>query len=191
VLGCGLTVDYPHGHEALGDLVAAHGCLVSEFPLDTGPRKENFPRRNRIISGLSLGVVVVEAHERSGALITARHAMEQGREVFAVPGNVFAPSSRGPHRLIKDGAKLTESADDVLAELAAVFTPPPLASGGTGPAAGTLEAIVYAALSPDPVTADDLSRKLSIPMATLLPVLCVLELKRCARVHPGKRFSLP
>jgi len=190
VLGCGLTVDYPRGHESLREMVAQHGCLVSEFPLETGPRKENFPRRNRIIAGLSLGVVVVEAHEKSGALITARHAAEQGREVFAVPGNVFSPSARGPHRLIKDGAKLTESAEDILVELAAVFTPQPLASGGAAPAAGTVEASVYAALTPEPVHADELSRKLGLPMASLMPVLCVLELKRCARQHPGKRFSL-
>ncbi|MEK7477353.1 MAG: DNA-processing protein DprA [Candidatus Coatesbacteria bacterium] len=190
VLGTGLTVDYPHGHEALREQVAAHGCLVSEFPLAMGPRKENFPRRNRIISGLSLGIVVVEAHEISGALITARHASEQGREVFAVPGNVFAPSSRGPHRLLKDGARLTESAEDILTELAGVFVPQPLASGGTAPAAGTLEATVYAALTPEPVQADDLARRLGLPIATLLPVLSVLELKRCARPHPGKRFSL-
>ena len=190
VLGCGLKVDYPRGHEALRDQIAAHGCLVSEFPLDGGPRKENFPRRNRIISGLSLGVVVVEAHERSGALITARHAAEQGREVFAVPGNVFAPSSRGPHRLIKDGARLTESAEDILTELAGVFVPQPLASGGEAPAPGTVEATVYAALTPEAVLADDLARRLGLPMATLLAVLSVLELKRCVRAHPGKRFSL-
>ena len=190
VLGCGLTIDYPRGHESLRDMISQHGCLVSEFPLETGPRKENFPRRNRIIAGLSLGVVVVEAHEISGALITARHAAEQGREVFAVPGNVFAPSSRGPHRLIKDGAKLTESAEDVLAEIAAVFTPQPLASGGTTPETGTVEASVYSALTPEPVHADELARKLGLPMASLMSVLPVLELKRCARQHPGKRFSL-
>ncbi len=189
VLGCALDIGYPKGHEDLRRRVAEHGCLVSEFPIGTAPRKDTFPRRNRIISGLSLGVIVAEAHERSGALITARLAAEQGREVFAVPGPIFHATSRGPNRLIRDGARLVETAEDVLEELAAILPPMALASPAPGPAAGTEEARVAAALGPEPVLADELARRLALPMAQLLPVLSVLELKRCVRQHPGKRFS--
>ncbi len=188
-LGCGLLIDYPKGHDALRRDIAAHGCLVSEYPLETGPRKDTFPRRNRIISGLSLGVIVVEARETSGALITARLAMEQGREVFAVPGNVFSPQSRGPHALINDGARLVESADDVLEELGARFTPRILASAAAGPAAGTVEAAVWDALGVEPVQADVLAARLALPISQLLATLAILELKGCARQSPGKRFA--
>lgn len=117
VLASGVLNIYPPEHATLAAEVAAQGALTSEQPPHTEPLGGMFPQRNRLISGLSLGVIVVEAAERSGALITARHAMEQGREVFAVPGNVDSRTSRGCHRLIRDGAKLVESADDVLEEL--------------------------------------------------------------------------
>jgi DNA processing protein len=117
VLGCGVDVHYPAGHEALADQVAAHGALVSEYPPGTPAAKHHFPLRNRIISGLSRAVVVVEATLRSGALITADLALEQGREVFAVPGSVLNPRSAGPHRLLREGAGWAESACDVLRAL--------------------------------------------------------------------------
>ncbi len=117
VLGCGLDVDYPPGQTELREEIAASGAVITELAPGTDPSPWQFPRRNRIISGLSLGVIVVEATEDSGSLITARLALEQGREVFAVPGPVDAPLSRGPHGLIKQGAKLVESADDVIEEL--------------------------------------------------------------------------
>lgn len=188
-LGCGLLVDYPKGHAQLRADIAKHGCLVSEYPLETTPRKDTFPRRNRIISGLTLGVIVVEARETSGALITARLAMEQGREVFAVPGNVFSPQSRGPHALLRDGAGLVEGADDVLAGLGGKFTPRILASEGPVPAPGTVEASVWEALTPEPVQAEDLAAKLALPISQLLATLAVLELKGCARQSAGKRFA--
>jgi len=117
VLGCGLDVDYPPDHTQLRALVAVAGALLTEFPLGSPPLAAHFPRRNRILSGLSLGVVVVEAAENSGSLITAKLAADQGREVFAVPGPIDAPTSRGTHGLLKQGAKLTETVDDILEEL--------------------------------------------------------------------------
>ncbi len=117
VLGCGVDVVYPSRHKALAAAMAAQGCLVSELPPGTLPRPYHFPLRNRVISGLSRGVVLIEAGERSGSLITARTAAEQGRDVMAVPGNVRTGRSRGCHALIRDGARLIESIDDVLEEL--------------------------------------------------------------------------
>jgi DNA processing protein len=123
VLGSGVSNIYPPEHNKLAAEVVAQGALLSEAPPDASPHSGVFPQRNRVISGLSLGVIVVEAGDRSGALITARQAMEQGREVFAVPGRVDDRTSRGCHRLIRDGAKLVETADDVLEELGPMFEP--------------------------------------------------------------------
>ena len=117
VLGSGLNCMYPPENSKLADQVAKHGAVISEFPMRTKPLKHNFPRRNRIISGLSKGVVVIEAAERSGALITVDFALEQGRDVFAMPGPVDSESSYGTNRLIKQGAKLIDSAEDILSEL--------------------------------------------------------------------------
>ena len=136
VLASGVLNIYPPEHDKLADEVAAHGAVISESPPRVEPLAGPFPQRNRIISGLSLGVIVVEAAERSGALITARHAMEQGREVFAVPGSVDSRMSRGCHRLIRDGAKLVETADDVLEELGPLVEAAPRDDGVKDPSSG-------------------------------------------------------
>jgi DNA processing protein len=117
VLGCGIDVDYPSGSAELKEKIQFNGAVISEFPIGTYPAPFNFPVRNRIISGLSLGIVVVEAAEKSGALITADYALQQGREVFAVPGPVTIDTCRGPNRLIKQGAKLVESVEDIIEEV--------------------------------------------------------------------------
>ncbi|OGS45889.1 MAG: DNA protecting protein DprA [Elusimicrobia bacterium RIFOXYD2_FULL_34_15] len=117
VLGNGLSNHYPPENRKLEDKIVENGALISEFPMHARPDKMNFPRRNRLISGLSLGVVVIEADEKSGALITAKFAVEQGKDVFAVPGNIFSKFSKGPHKLLKNGAKLVETVDDIISEI--------------------------------------------------------------------------
>ena len=117
VMGTGIDTVYPAQQQSLAEDIASHGALVSEFPPCSPPKREHFPQRNRIISGMALGVLVVEAAHRSGSLITARHASEQGREVFAIPGSIHNPMARGCHRLIREGAKLVESAADIFEEL--------------------------------------------------------------------------
>lgn len=188
VLGCGVDVVYPPEHARLAQEIATKGCIVSEFPLGTPPLKHNFPQRNRVLSGLSLGVVVVEAGLDSGAMGTARWALEQNREVFAVPGPVDYAGSRGPHKLIREGATLVEGVEDILAEL------PQLAVGGKEGASDEghgascrcsaanesftdEERAVLSALDLNPKHIDELVQFCHISPTFMLPLLLGLEMR--------------
>ena len=197
VLGSGLERIYPAENRELCHRIAENGAVVSEFPLMAGPEAHHFPIRNRVISGMSLGTVVVEATKKSGSLITARLAAEQNREVFAVPGSIQSFKSTGTHTLIKQGAKLVEHAPDIIEELAALiqFNEPPQneAAGKAGVDLSLLsadEVRVYNALEPYPVHIDDLTRKISMDAGRLLSVLLKLELSGLVHQAPGKLFSI-
>ena len=195
VLGSGLEEVYPAENRRLFQSIVRNGAVLSEFPMLTKPEPHNFPIRNRIISGMSYGTVIVEASKKSGSLITARLAAEQNREVFAVPGSVQSFKSIGTHTLIKQGAKLVENAQDVLEEIAG-----PLFEGTRPtdhypsikkepPALTTEEAIVCGALEPYPVHIDDLGRKLSMAPGKLASILLQLELNGIVEQSPGNFFA--
>lgn len=198
VLGSGVLAVYPPEHEKLADDVIAHGALISEVPPLTEPHPGAFPQRNRIVSGLSLGTVVVQASERSGALITARLAGEQGREVFAVPGGIDCRVSRGCHALIRDGAKLVESVDDVLEELGPLFETCTAPDGRTVSHAAELQLgdierqvldAVDAGGDSSPVNIDHVVDVTSLAASQVLATIGVLEMRRLVRRHPGNRVS--
>jgi DNA processing protein len=189
VVGTGLDRVYPARHHALAQRIAERGLIVSEFPLGTPPLNQNFPMRNRIISGLSRGTLVVEAALQSGSLITARLASEQGKEVFAIPGSIHSPQSRGCHALIRQGAKLVETVADVLEELRfdvphAPATPPREEEETTAPAGGLLQALGY-----DPASLDALCARTGHPVATLQAQLLELELAGHVARMPGGLFQ--
>ena len=191
VLGCGIDVQYPRANLHLRKEIMESGAVVSEFPLGTPPLAGHFPLRNRIISGLALGVVVVEAADRSGSLITARLALEQGREVFAVPGIASHFRSTGPHRLLKQGAKLVENAEDVLEEIRPLIKPswsPPPQAAPVGETLSAEEKTLWEALSQEPLHVDELSRCLDWPVSRLMALLLGLELRGVVRQLPGKLF---
>lgn len=198
VVAGGVDVIYPPENERLYGAIREQGVIVSEMPPGEAPQARHFPRRNRLISGMARGVVVVEAAERSGSLITANYALEQGREIFAVPGSPLDPRARGPNRLIRDGATLTESAEDILAVLRPMLggdfaepgqgmdAPPAALSDAE---ADRVRASVEEALGPAPVAVDDLIRQLGAPAGAVQTVLLELELAgRCVRL-PGGRVS--
>jgi DNA processing protein len=197
VLGCGLAQVYPPENEKLAaEIVAGGGAVVSELPMTVAPDRQNFPVRNRIISGWALGVVVVEAHLQSGALITARQAAEQGREVFAVPGRADSIPSRGPNRLIKDGAKLTEDAEDILAEFEWLIPrrprePSPDDAERPQVALTEQEQKVLAAIQDDETAVDDIIRASGLTSACVSATLLALEMKRVVRQLPGNRYARP
>lgn len=180
VLGTGLDVLYPAQHGELAESVRGHGALVTEFPLGTQPRAAFFPQRNRIISGLSLGVLVVEAALRSGSLVTARLALEQNRELFALPGSPRNPTSRGCNALIRQGAILVEGVEDVLAELRGWSQPTALpavvSERAPTPALGVEAGAVLAAIGTVPVDIDQLAEQVGLPLPALLAALSELEL---------------
>ena len=192
VLGSGIDICYPRENKALMDRIANSGAVISEFPLGTPPEAYNFPVRNRIISGLSLGVVVIEAKEKSGALITADYALQQGREVFAVPGNINAETSMGPNLLIKQGAKLVLQGKDILEEVA-----PQIVSkrGKTSPPPVQLELNlsdqdqkIMDILSEEPLHVDLISERTGLMPSELARHLLTLELQGCIFQMSGKRY---
>lgn len=184
VIGTGADRLYPARNRELALAIAKRGAIISEFPLGTPAVAANFPRRNRLISGLSAGVLVVEAAPESGSLITARLAAEQGREVFAIPGSIHSPVARGCHRLIRDGAKLVETAQDILEEIANLARPAPLA-----PAPADEADPVLAALGHDPCGVDELSERTGLAADALLPSLLALELDGRIAMLPGNRYQ--
>jgi DNA processing protein len=199
VLANGLANVYPPEHEALAhEIVAAGaGAIISEMPMHQVPLAGLFPQRNRLISGLSLGVVVVEATPRSGSLSTARHALEQNREVFAVPGPVDSLASRGCHRLIRDGARLVETVGDILEELGPLVGEVHTGTHETPvrhPAELLLsdqERSLLGELGDEPTSIDELIRRTGLTAAQVLATLSVLEMRRLARRLPGQHFVRP
>jgi DNA processing protein len=190
VLGCGVLKVYPPEHDQLAERILQRGALISEAPPRSQPHSSLFPQRNRLISGLSLGVVVVEAALRSGALISAEHAMEQGREVFAVPGPIDSRTSHGCHRLIRDGAKLVETVDDVLEELGPLVEATPREDGRVvrHPAELQLnvqEQSVLGATATEPTSVDQVVYRSGLPVQRVLATLSVLEMRRLIRRLSG------
>jgi DNA processing protein len=190
VLGSGPDVPYPAENKGLMDKIADSGCVISEFPPGTSPDRENFPRRNRIISGLSLGVLVVEATADSGSLITAGYALEQGREVFAIPGNITAPTSVGTNELIKKGAILTRRAEDIVEELAPVLKGFIKSKEKAKIEITDEEENLCNLLSGEPKHVDIISRDGRLPTSKVLEILLRLELKGVVRQTTGNRFYL-
>jgi DNA processing protein len=191
VLGNGVDQIYPRDHRDLAARITTNGALISEFPIGSQPEARHFPRRNRIISGIALGVLVVEAPEKSGALITASTAAEQGRDVFAVPGNIFSAANIGTNRLIQDGAKLVINVGDILDELQIAHEIVQTRTI-TEQAVPTSEAeqTLLGHLSVEPIHIDDLVRVCGMPISTVSGTLTLLELKGLARMVGHMQYSL-
>jgi DNA processing protein len=203
----GVDVVYPEENRGLYDEIGQRGAIVAELPLGSEPQARHFPRRNRIISGMALGVVVVEAAARSGSLITARYALEQGREVFAVPGSPLDPRCRGSNDLLRHGATLTESAEDVLSQLGPLLQSPapsrpalptllpaaagrPVADAGPPPTQEAGLELILERLGPTPVAVDELVRQCQLTAAAVVTLLLELELAGRVERHPGNMVSL-
>jgi DNA processing protein len=187
VLGSGIDVIYPWENRKLAEEIVDRGMLITEYALGTKPEAGNFPPRNRIISGLSRGVIVVEAGDQSGALITADFAAEQGREVFAVPGSIFQRGSRGTNRLIRDGAQPVLSANDVLESLNLTEVAEHVQAQQLLPTDAT-EAVLLEQLSDDPSHVDDVGRAAGLPIATVSSTLALMELKGLVRQVGGMKY---
>jgi len=201
VLGCGIDVVYPPENRKLFEKIAENGAVITEFPFSTQPVASNFPARNRIISGLSLGVVVVEANEKSGSLITARVALEQGREVFAVPGNIDSPGTKGTHRLIREGAKLIENTYDILEEILPQLNlnnttakspdeKPVQDHSGKSEVLNADERAILKLIGKKSVHIDSLATDSGYQMHDILSILMSLELGGYVEQLPGKKFVI-
>ena len=191
VMGSGFKHIYPEENKKLAEEIVNNGAVISEFPLDAQPLRQNFPRRNRVISGLSLGTLVVEAAKNSGALITADFALEQGREVFALPGKVDSGTSFGPNELIKQGAKLVSCADDIIEEFN--FKAQGCVQKKSAPEAfssglANQEAILYEAIASGPLDLDEIIEKTHLDITSISSMLLALEMKKLIRQLPGKQF---
>jgi DNA processing protein len=185
VIGTGIDITYPLRNRGLTMQLAKEGCIISEYPLGTAPAAGNFPRRNRIISGLSLGVLVIEAAAQSGSLITARFAAEQGREVFAIPGSIHAPLAKGCHQLIQQGAKLVESAADILQELTGFVGLPRHSAVAPSDTDNTHIGALLASLGFDPIHIETLAGRSGQDIAALSAELLPLELAGRIEFLPG------
>ncbi|HBR22585.1 MAG TPA: DNA-protecting protein DprA [Nitrospiraceae bacterium] len=190
VLGSGIDVPYPPENRGLMEKLSDSGCVISEFPPGTPPERENFPKRNRIISGLSLGVLVVEATADSGSLITATYAVEQGKEVFAVPGGINSANSKGTNDLIKKGAKLVQSAEDIIEELAPVLKGYIRTREKANIELPVEEKRLCDIMTAEPKHVDMLSRESKMPAQKVLGILLSLELKGIVKQAEGKKFFL-
>jgi len=188
VLGHGIDLLYPPEHRRLAAQIVERGALVSDYPPGTRPEAVNFPPRNRIISGLSLGVLVVEAGETSGALITADFAAEQGREVFALPGNVFARGCIGTNKLLRDGAALALTPQDILEQLNMTMVAQHIEARAVIPPQDETEKALLAVLSSEPVHIDEISRQSGLPIASVSSTLALMELKGLVRQVGGMNY---
>ena len=191
VLGNGINIVFPAENKELFDRIATQGAVMTQFPFNRKADKQTFPIRNRIVAGMTLGTVVVEANLTSGALITANMAIENGRQVFAVPGRIDSPRSKGCHELIKKGAKLCEGAEDILSEFEYLFPSSNRDKAATVPAALTLsesEQQVYDVLGAEEVPIDEIIRQSGMPASAVSVALLGLEMKRAVRQLPGKLF---
>lgn len=188
VLANGLDTVYPPENARLSDQIAEHGALMTDYPLGTKPRADFFPRRNRIMSGVALGTLVVEGDHDSGAMITAKFAIEQGREVFVVPGSIFSPQSRGPHALLRDGATPVASAGEVLEALNLTMVGTQMDFGRAMPPTDPDEVALMAALSREPRHIDEVARASGLAPATVSGTLAMLELKGLVRDLGGMQY---
>lgn len=190
VVGCGLDQMYPPENQSLADMIVEQkGCLLSEFALGTPPDKRTFPMRNRIVSGLSFGVLVIEAGKESGALITARQALEQGRQVFAVPGRIDNPQSKGCHQLIKEGAALVEGVEDILSSLEFLLPMQEVTVPRPAPAnLNANESLVFDAIDREETPIDQITQKTGLPSGTVSSTLLRLEMRKLIKQLPGKMF---
>lgn len=190
VLASGLDIIYPGEHASLAKQIIDNGALISEYPPGTRPRAENFPRRNRIMSGISLGVLAIEAGDKSGALITTRHALEQNREVFAIPGSILSPASRGTNRLIQEGAKLVTCCADILEELNLSVAAYQTEMKEILPESEA-EASLLEHLSDQPMHIDELCRLANLTTPVVSSTLAIMELKSLVRQDGGMNYYLP
>jgi len=193
VLGSGLGSVYPRENKELSEKIASNGAVISELPMSTPPNNRNFPPRNRIISGLSLGVLVIESSLRSGSSITAKWALEHGKEVFAVPGNIDSNYSRGTNKLIKDGAKLVEDINDIVEELGPLAESIHIKDNTRvedirGLTLNSQEKKIFSLLSSTPSDIDEIITKSGLPSSNVASVLMILEVKRLVKQLSGKRF---